>query len=121
LPEARTLSARTPRLPKTAADYSATEHAIDCLSTAPSSARMPRLPNPQRITAPREMRLTCLIASKRKFYAAIFTTLKKLPDFPQKNFPLKFCLNFFKKIPEIFPGSWKIFHHRESEPLSPDV
>ena len=45
-------SAADPRLPKTAADYSATGLAMDCLSPAPTSTRMPRLPKPQQITAP---------------------------------------------------------------------
>ncbi len=95
-------SARMPRPPKTAADYSATEHAIDCLNPAPSSAGMPRLPKPQRITAPREMRTIKF----KKSYAAIFFSQKKSRIFPKKNKPVKFCL---KKIPEIFPGSLEDF------------
>jgi hypothetical protein len=70
--------------PQTAADYSATGNAIDCL-----------------------------IASKRNFYPAIFfpaifSTLKKT-GFPKKNSGEIFSEYFLKKIPEIFPGFLKVF------------
>lgn len=56
---------RNPRRPpKTAADYSATEHAIDCLSPAPSSVPQSASQKREQITEPREILPPAVIAER---------------------------------------------------------
>jgi len=92
------ISAGTPASPKTAPPFSGP-------SRTPSGPEL-RLRQPQQITAPRNMRLSCLNAKKP--YPRIFFTLKKK------------CTGFFPKIFSHRNFLWKNFHKnpRENFPAS---